>query len=737
MRKKTDKAKVKPAPAKESITSKDLAVKYTIGIISLLCAIILVYRGRYETQPILSVGEIAPQKIDAQTDFSYPDKPATKALEEQEVQSVPAIYYLDPSIKEDALKKVDELFSAITQKEESGNIKQKIEWLDSDVAVKTLLQTQNLEQAKQNTIKLCAEILDKGLITSSMKIKIISSGKDMVSLRNPATQNVTEINVDKFIVDDELDSILAARIKGMHPFDRPLRQAIQEILLKVIKPNLVYDSKEVERQRDVAKQKVEPIYVNVKKGQTIIRQGDPVTETHRIMLEAQAGELNKTITGFSQWRYLFGTALLMGILFFIMVTYLHYHQPEIFSCNKRLFLLSVIIISTILLTRLLIYIPINESKPIWQYFMLVPISAMLIAIMMDKELAIISSMIMSVLATVIAKQSLPYTVVVLFGSIVALQTTTGVLHRWEFIKAGVLIGIANMLAIVMLNLLKLYSQELLPWKIIGYQAIGGFISGLSCAVLVSICLPLLEQVFNITTDIRLLELSDLNHPLLKMMITEAPGTYHHSIVVSNMAEDAAAAIGANSLLAKVGGYFHDIGKITKPEYFAENAWFEEESRHEKLLPTMSNIVISAHVKDGTQLAQKYRLPEAVVDIISEHHGTSLVYFFYKQAEKVLSKEGTSLSEADFRYPGPKPHTKESGIILLADAIEAASKTLVKPSPNKIEELVKDISNEKISDGQLDECGLTLKDINIIRERFTHIMTGILHRRVEYPDKNED
>lgn len=686
---------------------RELILKYTIGIISLLCAIALVYRGRFQAQQMLSVGEIAPQDIRAQIDFSYVDKEATELLREEAARQVPSLYYIDKAVKEDALKKID-----------------------SEIALKAFPQTSSPEQVKQNIIKLCEEILDKGIITSSIKIKVISSGEDAILLGD------ARINIDKFIVADELESVLASRLKALHPFDRPTRQAMQDILLKALTSNVVYDAGSVESKKETARQQVQPVYEEVKKGQTIIRRGDPVTETHRSMLEAHAGELNKTLPELGQWRNILGTALLVGIFLFILVTYLHYHQPEIFSCNIRLLLLGIIIISTLLLTRLLVYIPVNMDKPFWQYFILIPISSMLVAIMIDKELGILVSMLMSVLATVIAKQSIPYTVIILFGSIVAIQSTRGILHRWEFMRTGVFIGIAYVLGILMVDLLKFYSQGILPWKAIGFQVLGGFVSGIGCAMVVSICLPLLEQAFNITTDIRLLELSDLNHPLLKQMITEAPGTYHHSIVVSNMAEDAAAAIGANSLLAKVGGYFHDIGKITKPEYFVENAWFEEESKHEKLLPTMSNLVITAHVKDGVQLARRYRLPKAITDIISEHHGTSLVYYFYKQAE-MASGEGESISETDFRYPGPKPHTKEAGIILLADAIEAASKTLVKPTPAKIEELVKEISNEKINDDQLDDCGLTMRDLNVIREKFVHILTGILHRRIEYPEKDED
>lgn len=715
---------------KENTHKKALFTKYLIGAISLLVTTILVSRSGAQSQQIPSVGEIADQEITAQIDFSYVDKQATDALKEEEARKVLPIYCLDQSVKENATKRIDELFSAITNK--------KIDtWLDNDITVKTLMQTSNPEQVKANILKLCTELLDKGIITSFDRIKMISSGKDTVLLRNLQTQDITEMGIDKFIVEDKLEPILEDRLKAMYPFNRPFRQAMEDVVLRLMKPNIVYDSNEVERRKEVARQSTSPIYREIKKGQIILRRGDPVTEIHRQMLEAHREELNRVLKGFNRWWNILGSGLLVFIFFFILVQYLDYHHPQIFSSNKRLLLLSIIIISILGITRLSSYIPVNPEKPFFQYFIMVPASAVLIAVLMDKELAIISSMLTSVLATVIVKGNLPYTVVVLFGSIVGVQTTKRLLHRWEFIRAGVFIGLAHILAIIMVILLKFYSLELYSWKTIAYQLAGGGTSGIACAIFVSICLPILEHSFDITTDIRLLELSDLDHPLLKKMITEAPGTYHHSIVVSNMAEDAASSIGANPLLAKVGGYFHDIGKTTKPEYFVENVWFAEESRHEKLQPTMSNLVITAHVKDGVQLAQRYKLPKIIIDIITQHHGTSLVYYFYKQAEKIYEKEGSEIMETDFRYPGPKPQTKEAGIILLADATEAASHTLVKPTPGKIESLVKEILDEKIKDGQLDECGLTMKDINMIRDRFTNILTGILHKRIEYPKEDED
>ena len=264
----------------------------------------------------------------------------------------------------------------------------------------------------------------------------------------------------------------------------------------------------------------------------------------------------------------------------------------------------------------------------------------------------------------------------------------------------------------------------------------GFGSGILSAVIVTILLPGLEYLFKITTNISLLELSDLNHPLLKKMLTVAPGTYHHSLLVGNLAEAASEAIGANSLLARVASYYHDIGKIEKAEYFSENERFEKKSKHDKLTPSMSSLIIINHVKNGVELAQKYKLNKTIVDIIQEHHGASQVFYFYKRAlEKIEDKE--MLEAMSFRYPGPKPQTRESAIVLLADSIEAASRSFSDPTPGSIKGMVQKIINNKFIDGQLEECELALKDLHKIADSFARILTGIFHTRVEYPDAREE
>lgn len=740
MRKKNPNVKINGKINAETVSrqiSTGLPVKYFIGIVSFLLVVLLLQGEKTQARRIPEAGEIANNDMQAFVDFNYTDDKATGYYTEQAAAKVQDMYYIDNKIKIETIGEINKLFDMILAKSDFALVEKDITWLDN-LSIKVFMQASNTEQIRENLIKLSSDLYDKGIINSMIKIRVLSKGGETVNIIDHDTNIVREANIGKLIIVDEIDQTLDARLRLMHPLDRLLRQAEKSALVSQLKQNIFYDSKEVDLQRDKARQEVVPVSKNIKEGQIIIRRGDPITELQRSMLIAEAKEIERLKPKTNQLLNISGNILLVTIFFIILIVYLHFHQPEIFSSNKHLFLLSTIIIISLGLSRIISNIPLNTEKPLWEYFILIPVGAMLIAILMDKELAILCSALLSILSAYIAGRHVPYIIMMLFSSIIAIQAASGIIHRWKFIMTGVIIGAANALAIIMINMANIYLPNFVNWNKIFYQILGGFISGILCAVILDILMPILEKIFDITTNIRLLELSDLNHPLLKQMITEAPGTYHHSILVSNMAEEAASAIGANGLLAKIGGYFHDIGKVTKSEYFVENTWFEKESRHEKLLPTMSNIVITAHVKDGINLARKYKLPKAVVDIIEEHHGTSVVYYFYKKAEKSQNVQNIGeIVEEDFRYPGPKPGTKESGIILLADAIEAASHALVKPNPAKIEDLVNEISQEKINDGQLDECDLTLKDISIIKRRFTHILTGILHKRIDYPDKNEN
>ncbi len=319
--------------------------------------------------------------------------------------------------------------------------------------------------------------------------------------------------------------------------------------------------------------------------------------------------------------------------------------------------------------------------------------------------------------------------ITIFSASIGIMASYRASRRTHVIRAGLLVALIQCLFIIAKGLI--YEEPIQPLVL---QSTIGLFNGLIAAFFATGFLPILEYIFQVTTDIRLVELSDLNHPLLKKLVINAPGTYHHSLIVGNLAEAAAQEVGANPILARVGAYFHDIGKLKKPEYFSENEWMGS-SRHDDLIPSMSSLIIISHVKDGVDLAKKNGLNKEIVDIIEQHHGTGVVYFFYKRAEKALM-ENQKIDIGEYRYPGPLPQTKEAAIILIADAVEASSRALDNPTPARIRNLVNDIINSRFIDSQLNECSLTIQDLAKMRDCFTLILTGIFHMRPKYPKDEE-
>lgn len=362
----------------------------------------------------------------------------------------------------------------------------------------------------------------------------------------------------------------------------------------------------------------------------------------------------------------------------------------------------------------------------------VPVAGVAILTMLlfnDLQIAFAMAFASSVLVSLVLGGDLGMMLTFFLGALAGAYTVRDARMRGQIIGAGVFVSVVHLACLVLLNpgyhlfLNKDFVvQQLYP------LASNGFI----CAFLVIATLKVFEYLFGVLTNYSLLELADFNQPLLKRLVMEAPGTYHHSLIVSNLAEGAADTIGANALLTRVGAYYHDIGKLVKAEYFAENQMLGY-NKHDDIEPTMSRLVIFNHVIEGIDLAKKHRLNPAIIDFIPQHHGTGLMYCFYQKALEE-AKEDETVDEADFRYPGPKPQTRETAITLLADSVEGATRALDEHNPTNIEETVKKVINNKFIDGQLDECNLTLKEINKISSTFTRILSAMYHSRVKYPEK---
>src|SRR5438309_2199232 len=435
------------------------------------------------------------------------------------------------------------------------------------------------------------------------------------------------------------------------------------------------------------------------------------------------------------------------------ITQLWINQPKSFEQNSRILLVFSVIFVQLTVTKLLLIVC-NSGN----YWFLRPemgglitpyaFAPLVLSVLLGRQHGLYAAFFVSLWSSMLfGPIDAPLLITSLISGFTAVSLTLQVRRRSKLIRAGFYVGLAIWLLSLTFGLIgpiNWFYPTANDWGMIGLQSALAIGNGIVTATIVGGALPMLENFFGITTDISWLEASDLNHPLLRRMTIEAPGTYHHSLVVANLAEAAAEAIGANATLCRVCSYFHDVGKLVKPEYFTENMAFGR-NPHDDLAPTMSALIIIAHVKEGVDLALKHKLNQRIIDIIQEHHGTSLVYYFYQRAMQqqedaraggkimnIREEDIPEVQEESFRYGGPKPQTKESAIVSLADIVESASRSLEKPTPQKIEQLVNELIEERIADGQLDECDLTLGEIRIIAERFRFTLMTMLHTRIAYP-----
>jgi putative nucleotidyltransferase with HDIG domain len=412
------------------------------------------------------------------------------------------------------------------------------------------------------------------------------------------------------------------------------------------------------------------------------------------------------------------------LLIFLLFLGVHIYLSR--QASLKLFLSLGLLLSLIVFTA---HIVAGYSDIPIRYIPVAGISILTMLLFNDLHISFLMAFSSSVVVSLILGGDFDLMLTFFIGGLIGAYTVRDARTRGQVMSAGLFVSAFQLICLFLLRpdyrlflTREFTTGYLYPW------AANGFIS----VFLVIATLKIFEYFFSVLTNYSLLELSDFNQPLLKKMILEAPGTYHHSLVVGNLAEAAADAIGANGLLTRVGAYYHDIGKLSKSEYYTENQMIGL-NKHDNMEPSMSRLVILSHVKEGIELGKKYGLNPRIIDFIPQHHGTSLIYYFYQRAVED-AEEGETVDESDFRYPGPKPQTREAAIVLLADSVEGATRALDDPTPPKIEETVKKVVNNKFIDGQLDECNLTLKEIEKISSTFTRILSAMYHARVKYPEK---
>ncbi|MEO5364225.1 MAG: HD domain-containing protein [Magnetococcus sp. DMHC-8] len=519
-------------------------------------------------------------------------------------------------------------------------------------------------------------------------------------------------------------------------FPMEIRQWLLEEARSQIRPNLVFNFAETQARRKLAYDAVEPVYLQSRQGQMVVREGAIVTEEIRMKLEAMH---QNQWTNAMLWRIL-GLVIVLGSLlwmgrWFVLTTSISFPRDQ-----KTFYLLGGVLLITSLLSTVTLAVGqgimelLNWPANMVIYFPLAALGSALTSLTVGARAgipggALVVGIILSLLSALVTNGGLPLFVYYIVGSLVGGATLRACRRRFDVLYSGVKIGVVQALAVPVIELL---SGNEPTWYWLSGAAMA-MASGLLIGLWALALIPLLEFLFNITTDSRLTELASGDHPLIRELSLRSPGTYHHSVMMGNLAEAAAESIHANPLLARVMAMYHDVGKMNSPHYFIENQ--SGENRHDLLTPSMSTRVIMAHVKVGLELAKKYKLGGFIQEAIATHHGTSLLQYFYNRAINQANERHETVSPEEYRYPGPRPRSREAGILMLADSVEAASRTLKNPVPAQIQALVKRIVGAKIREGQLDECTLTLQELARIEGAFTRVLTlGFYHHRIEYPDQ---
>ncbi|UWG96849.1 HDIG domain-containing protein [Dehalobacter sp. DCM] len=662
----------------------------------------------FQSKLNVELGEPSTELITAPYEKKIED--LTKYREDQEAAAnkIEPVYKADQSqitfLSEDLERTFDVLNDAIDSKadttEKLDNLRKLVPY--SALTDRTL---SSLLQLSSNQVDTAEEVATRIILGLARDTNSGARSQSEV----PLLQDRMAVQISKSSITDSMKSLMNAYID-----------------LGVIKPTLTIDEEATDKLKNIASSQVTPTYRIYRQNEKIVGPGEIVdSEIYRALQVYGLVELK------SPWIPTAGVALLVLLSMAIVILFSHQLSQETYRNWKRLVLIGMLMVASLALGKIFIAINLGDSEINALTAVLIPAAwvTMSVTILLGVRIAIIVGTVLAVLISTMADpNSMGATGTIagffaLFSGIIGILSVAKLDHRSDLARAGLFIALIN--AVMVSGVVLILQYSITFWLIGMVLSIG---SGFLCSVLTMGILPWLESSFNITSAVRLLELSNPNAPLLKNLLIEAPGTYHHSVVVGNLAETAAEEVAADPVLVRVGALYHDIGKLKRPYFFIENQ-FSKDNPHDKLAPTLSSLIIISHVKDGLEMAKEHKLPQNIQDIIAQHHGDSTVSFFYHKA----LEENAEMPEEAFRYDGPRPQTKEAALVLLADNVEAAVRSQKLNNPGKIEGLVRKIIKEKFDEGQLDQCDLTFKDLDKIAVAFTKVLSGIFHSRIEYPE----
>ena len=709
-------------------------------VVTALMLTVIILPSWHNATVSYKIGDIAPADIRVSKDLLVEAKSLTEQRRKDAANNAPVVYNLSDQLAgalQDKLQQAVVIVRTVGDETPNKNISrlraELTPLLDTNVSDAEITAFTKITSDKfflTSTSELLKElfqrkiVLDANIFQTDIRrgLEITDNDGHKIGVGGDFSTSFTDIDEARRIVSHW-------SFKGVGNASDNAR--IAAVIARIILPNLFYNREASEARSHTAMETVRPVLFKLQKGEMVVRVGERITAE-------QAQKLDAIFGGQSSGNWLFkamGTCALIMVLFYFPYRFACKNIRKFNPTNKDLLLISLLIIISFVFFKTALLITHNigavfPSVDASNYFYLFPFAAgaMIVRIFINSEVALVCCAITAPLIGIMFENSIPVVIYSLLGGVIGAHAVSHCTSRSTIYTAGIKVSVVNMALALSFQTANnaIFTMQTL------YVVLFSLFSGFICAGFVSSFTPLVETLFQYTTDIKLLELANLNSPVLRELMVKAPGTYHHSIVVGNLVEAAAESIGANPLLARVSAYYHDIGKAAKPLYFIENQG-DEENRHDKLTPSMSALILISHIKDGIELAREYRLGQPIFDIIRQHHGTALIKYFYERAKSQAKSSDQVVEEKDFRYPGPKPQTREAGIVMLADCVEAASRTLVAPTSDRIQGLVQKLINNVFIDGQLDECELTLKNLHEIARSFTTILNGIYHHRIEYPE----
>ncbi|MFH1488754.1 MAG: HDIG domain-containing metalloprotein [Pseudomonadota bacterium] len=714
---------------------------------------------------IYRLGDVAGSDIKAADDFLIENKEITEKSREDAIKKVFSVYDLDRSSSniasrlQDAFKTGREYVKESTPSEvrpesppqSEGNSPKDdsermtrlinrffgiLELPQDDRLLEQLLRLGFSVKIQEGVIRLIKAVYERGVVGSRPMLNSQMEKGGIILHEINSKKEIREKDLNQFYDLEEARALIKNQTGplGVSMGDKESADLAITLARLLLTPNLTFNQRETESGKDLARASIKPIYYKIKRGEMLVREGERIGPEHLLKLSEQ----DRAKKGVDVSGRVPAMAILIGFLLFVVYGVGLKETQPVRKENRHLIFNAFTLFGMFVFAWAYNFVAEEIARGFHTFaakdlLFALPIgcAAMLISIFQGIGISVVFSLVMAVLASLVTGGQVEFFIYFFVHSLVAAYGVRNCTERGILIKAGLLVGLVN----VILSL----SMEVIFGSLNGtgilIASTSAFFGGVLTGVIATGILPLVEMSFGFTTDIKLLELANLDQPLLRDLMVRSPGTYHHSVITSSMVEATAKAVNANPLLAKVSAYYHDIGKMKKPLYFIENQ-MGGENRHEKLAPSMSSLILISHVKDGVELARGHKLGREIIDIIEQHHGTSLISYFYQKAkDRMIAKgvKGTEVKEEDFRYPGPKPQTKEAGLVMLADMVEAASRSLSDPTPARIQGTVQKIINKVFSDGQLDECELTLKDLHEIAKSFNQILSGIFHHRIEYPD----